>query len=315
MKKLILIFITILAVTSWACGSETKKTVSTVKSDTGNEALEEKSSNKSSKNISTIDITKVSVIKDDNMLEEQKKVIDAFFEAFKNKDFDTMKSYCTKECVDSCFLEDSFCDMTSAQIESYIDGEESFRYYENEDEYWVGVYLDCNLRKNSNIILSGSGFFRTVKIKKSQNSWLINGMGLINDYEGDLILPETDKTINIQKITYVTNGEKKLKEQKKVIDAFFEAFKNKDFDTMKSYCTDYCKMHYFGDDSFYNIKSAEIDSYDDGDMALRYWEYYNIYYVGVNLKSVGGENSDFKYTSVLMKQIDNKWLIAGLSSE
>lgn len=112
--------------------------------------------------------------KDNNTFEtnpEATKVVEDFFSAFEKSDYVSMKTYCTKECIDTCFHDGDVIGMVWAKTPQIAEKPE----FANENEYKIFVTVEMEPAKNSALYGSGSNTSFYVALKKTDSgSWLID---------------------------------------------------------------------------------------------------------------------------------------------
>jgi len=112
--------------------------------------------------------------KDNNAFEtnpEATKVVEDFFSAFEKSDYEHMKTYCTKECVDVYFHDGDVFGMVWAKTPQIAEKPG----FANENEYKIFVTVEMEPAKNSALYGSGSNTSFYVALKKTDSgSWLID---------------------------------------------------------------------------------------------------------------------------------------------
>lgn len=112
--------------------------------------------------------------KDNNAFEtnpEATKVVEDFFSAFEKSDYEHMKTYCTKECIDTSFHEGDAFGMVWAKTPQIAEKPG----FANENEYKIFVTVEMEPSKNSALYAGGSITAFYVALKKTDSgSWLID---------------------------------------------------------------------------------------------------------------------------------------------
>jgi hypothetical protein len=112
--------------------------------------------------------------KDDNILAEQTKepieTVENFFKAFENIDYEAMKIFCTKECIDTYFHEEDVFGMACAKVNKF--GETKINQQMSECAVFVDV--DMETTKASALYPGTETSFYVVLKKQSDASWLID---------------------------------------------------------------------------------------------------------------------------------------------
>lgn len=75
---------------------------------------------------------------------QEKYLLDQFFEAFEKQDYETMKTYCTQECIDNLFHKDNVWGIKSAKLKN-IDTTKCLSHH----EYSAFVEIEIEPTKES----------------------------------------------------------------------------------------------------------------------------------------------------------------------
>ena len=103
--------------------------------------------------------------------EEQEKLIESFFDCFKEKDYDGMKQFCTEECVENYFHGTDVFGFEKAELLNFQPEEFLIR----DEEYWFGVHLKVLTLPKSALYPEETADLYMVLIK-SDNKWMIKGL-------------------------------------------------------------------------------------------------------------------------------------------
>ncbi len=112
--------------------------------------------------------------KDNNVFEtnpEATKVVEDFFSDFEKSDYEHMKTYCTKECIDTTFHDGDAFGMVWAKTPQIAEKPG----FANENEYKIFVTVEMEPAKNSALYACGSITSFYVVLKKADGgAWLID---------------------------------------------------------------------------------------------------------------------------------------------
>jgi len=107
-------------------------------------------------------------IKKDLLIPED--VVNGFFNAFKNSDYENMKDYCTQNCIDKYFLSNSVYGMKSASIDNIVD-------IIKEDETTYKFFVDVNIKEAAELSIFSKEDRDTslfVVLTKEDGMWKVN---------------------------------------------------------------------------------------------------------------------------------------------
>ncbi len=100
--------------------------------------------------------------------DQPRDIVKSFFDAFEKADYDTMKEYCTKECVDSYFHDKDVFGMVWAKpVDVEIDSS-------NENQCKIFVTVEMETAENSALYGESKTSFYVVLNKTDDDSWVIH---------------------------------------------------------------------------------------------------------------------------------------------
>ena len=101
-----------------------------------------------------------------------KEVVTGFFAAFENSDYETMKEFCTKECIDTYFHEDDVDGMRWAKAIKIDDVYDKKSMEEHMYTFHVNVEMET-VQNSAQFGQKQASFFVLLK-QDEEGSWKIN---------------------------------------------------------------------------------------------------------------------------------------------
>ncbi len=102
---------------------------------------------------------------------EPRNVVEVFFDYFSKPNYETMKAYCTEECVDTYFHKGDVFGMITAKSTNIEEEPKSL----SENECAVFVSVEMVTAKSSALYGETETCFFVLLNKTAENTWLING--------------------------------------------------------------------------------------------------------------------------------------------